>query len=82
MQHSNLAFDLANRFLSDLEQEPIMVEKKAAIRRQKCYVFFVSTIFVLGLLDWGVFGTIVLCRKISFYRLAFGCEIIKCRNSS
>ena len=28
MQHSNLAFDLANRFLTDLEQESVIVEKK------------------------------------------------------
>ncbi|MDE6139004.1 MAG: translation initiation factor IF-3 [Candidatus Gastranaerophilales bacterium] len=28
MQHSNLAFELANRFLSDLENDPIQVEKK------------------------------------------------------
>ena len=28
MQHANLAFDLANRFLTDLAQEPILVEKK------------------------------------------------------
>ncbi len=28
MQHSNLAFDLANRFLKDLENDPIQVEKK------------------------------------------------------
>ncbi|MBD5402429.1 translation initiation factor IF-3 [bacterium] len=28
MQHSNLAFDLANRFLADLENDPIQVEKK------------------------------------------------------
>lgn len=28
MQHSNLAFDLAKRFLTDLEKEPIVVEKK------------------------------------------------------
>lgn len=28
MQHSNLAFDLANRFLTDLENDPIQVEKK------------------------------------------------------
>lgn len=28
MQHSNLAFDLANRFLADLEQESVVVEKK------------------------------------------------------
>lgn len=28
MQHSNLAFDLANRFLADLANDPIQVEKK------------------------------------------------------
>ena len=28
MQHSNLAFDLANRFIADLENDPIQVEKK------------------------------------------------------
>lgn len=28
MQHSNLAFELANRFITDLENEPIQVEKK------------------------------------------------------
>lgn len=28
MQHSNLAFDLANRFLADLENDPIQLEKK------------------------------------------------------
>lgn len=28
MQHSSLAFDLANRFIADLKEEPIAVEKK------------------------------------------------------
>lgn len=28
MQHSNLAFDLANRFIEDLKSDPINVEKK------------------------------------------------------
>ena len=28
MQHSSLAFDLANRFIEDLKAEPIAVEKK------------------------------------------------------
>lgn len=28
MQHSSLAFDLANRFIADLKDEPITVEKK------------------------------------------------------
>ena len=28
MQHSNLAFDLANRFMEDLKDEPLTIEKK------------------------------------------------------
>ena len=28
MQHSNLAFDLANRFMEDLKNEPLIIEKK------------------------------------------------------
>ena len=28
MQHSNLAFELANRFLADLANDPLLVEKK------------------------------------------------------
>ena len=28
MQHSNLAFDLANRFMEDLKNEPLTIEKK------------------------------------------------------
>lgn len=28
MQHSNLAFDLANRFIEDLKNDPIVLEKK------------------------------------------------------
>ncbi len=28
MQHSHLAFDLINKFLSEFEQDPVMVEKK------------------------------------------------------
>ncbi len=31
MQHSNLAFDLANKFLADLEGQPLVVEKKAML---------------------------------------------------
>ena len=31
MQHSQLAVDLANRFISDLSEEPIIVEKKPMI---------------------------------------------------
>lgn len=39
MQHSNLAFDLANRFLTDLEQEPIVVEKKAQLEGRNVTLF-------------------------------------------
>ena len=28
MQHSNLAFDLANRFMTDMEDMPLVIEKK------------------------------------------------------
>ena len=28
MQHSNLAFDLANKFLQDMENMPVVIEKK------------------------------------------------------
>jgi len=31
MQHSNLAFDLANRFIEDLKSDPITIEKKPMI---------------------------------------------------
>ena len=31
MQHSNLAFDLANRFIADMETEPVQLEKKPQI---------------------------------------------------
>lgn len=39
MQHSNLAFDLANRFLADLEQEPIVVEKRAQLEGRNVTLF-------------------------------------------
>ena len=31
MQHTELAFELANRFIADLENEPINIEKKPAL---------------------------------------------------
>ncbi len=31
MQHSNLAYDLANRFIADLANDPIQVEKKPTL---------------------------------------------------
>ena len=39
MQHSNLAFDLANRFLTDLEEEPIVVEKRAQLEGRNVTLF-------------------------------------------
>lgn len=39
MQHANLAFDLANRFLADLEQEPIVIEKKAQLEGRNVTLF-------------------------------------------
>lgn len=39
MQHSNLAFDLANRFLADLEAEPIVVEKRAQLEGRNVTLF-------------------------------------------
>lgn len=39
MQHSNLAFDLANRFLTDLEGEPIVVEKRHNWKAERNTVF-------------------------------------------
>lgn len=39
MQHSNLAFDLANRFLTDLEGEPIVVEKRAQLEGRNVTLF-------------------------------------------
>lgn len=39
MQHANLAFDLANRFLSDLEGEPIVIEKRAMLEGRNVTLF-------------------------------------------
>lgn len=39
MQHSNLAFDLANRFLTDLAEEPIVIEKKAQLEGRNVTLF-------------------------------------------
>lgn len=39
MQHANLAFDLANRFLTDLEAEPIVVEKRAQLEGRNVTLF-------------------------------------------
>ena len=39
MQHSNLAFDLANRFLTDLEGEPIVIEKRAQLEGRNVTLF-------------------------------------------
>ena len=39
MQHSNLAFNLANRFLTDLEQEPIVIEKRPQLEGRNVTMF-------------------------------------------
>ena len=39
MQHSSLAFDLINRFLADLEGEPVVVEKKAQMEGRNVTLF-------------------------------------------
>lgn len=39
MQHSNLAFDLIKRFLTDLENEPIVIEKKPQMEGRNVTLF-------------------------------------------
>jgi len=39
MQHSHLAFDLANRFLADLEQEAIVIEKRPQLEGRNVTMF-------------------------------------------
>lgn len=39
MQHANLAFDLMNRFLADLEGDPIVVEKRAQLEGRNVTLF-------------------------------------------
>lgn len=39
MQHSNLAFDLANRFLEDLTDTPMIIEKKAQLEGRNVTLF-------------------------------------------
>ena len=40
MQHSNLAVDLANRFISDLEGDLVMVEKKPVVEGRNVTAWF------------------------------------------
>ncbi len=42
MQHSNLAFELANRFLADLENDPIQVEKKPQLEGRNVTLYLVG----------------------------------------
>jgi len=42
MQHSNLAFDLANRFLADLADDPIQVEKKPQLEGRNVTLYLTS----------------------------------------
>ena len=39
MQHSNLAFDLANKFMADLEGDTIVVEKKPQLEGRNVTLF-------------------------------------------
>lgn len=39
MQHANLAFDLINRFVTDLEDEPIVIEKRAQLEGRNVTLF-------------------------------------------
>lgn len=39
MQHSQLAFDLANRFMEDLKDEPIQIEKKPQLEGRNVTLF-------------------------------------------
>ena len=40
MQHSSLAFDLANRFIEDLKNDPIMLEKKPMLEGRNVTMYF------------------------------------------
>ena len=40
MQHSSLAFDLANRFIEDLKEEPILLEKKPMLEGRNVTMYF------------------------------------------
>jgi translation initiation factor IF-3 len=42
MQHSNLAFELANRFLADLANDPIQVEKKPMLEGRNVTLYLVG----------------------------------------
>ena len=42
IQHANLAFDLANRFLKDLENEPIVLEKKPQLEGRNVTMYIAA----------------------------------------
>ncbi len=39
MQHANLAFDLANRFLADLAEDSVVIEKKPSLEGRNVTLF-------------------------------------------
>lgn len=43
MQHTELAFDLANRFLKDLETEPINIEKRPSMEGRNLIIMLAPT---------------------------------------
>lgn len=42
MQHANLAFDLANRFLTDLANDPVQLEKKPALEGRNVTLYLAA----------------------------------------
>lgn len=40
MQHSNLAFDLAQRFINDMSQDPVVLEKKPQLEGRNVTFYF------------------------------------------
>jgi translation initiation factor IF-3 len=42
MQHSNLAFELANRFIADLANDPIQIEKKPMLEGRNVTLYLVG----------------------------------------
>ena len=40
MQHSSLAFDLANRFIEDLKDQPVVLEKKPMLEGRNVTMYF------------------------------------------
>ena len=44
MQHSNLAFDLANKFLKDMENMPVTIEKKPQLEGRNVTLYVAPSV--------------------------------------